>query len=96
MKIFHENFPKALRINKTSITDKNVIADKFNEFFINVGSNLASKIPPSNKNFDSYLLHVSTIFAEKSITEEEFKKALLKPNRIEGYDNIKVNVVKKT
>ena len=31
-KVFHENFSKTLRINKTSISDKNVIADTFNDF----------------------------------------------------------------
>ena len=74
-KVFPENFSKTLRINKTSITDKIVITDKFNEFFINVGSNPASKIPPSNTNFDSYFPEISTIFVENSITEEEFKNA---------------------
>ena len=74
-KVFHENFPNTLRINKTSITDKNVIADRFNEFFVNVGSSLASKIPPSNKNFDLYLPHISRIFTKNSINKEEFKKA---------------------
>ena len=44
-------------------------------FFINVGSNLASKIPPSNRNFDSYFPKISAIFTENSITEEEFKNA---------------------
>ena len=53
---------------------------------------MAAKIPPSNMNFDSYLPHVCTIFAEKSVTEEELKKAFfsLKPNRTPGYDNINV------
>ena len=48
-------------------------------------------------NFDSYLPHVCTIFAEKSVTEEELKRAFfsLKPNKTRGYDNINVNVVKK-
>ena len=84
-------------INKKSITDKKIIADKFNEFFINIGSNLAAKIPPSNMNFDSYLPHVCTIFAEKSVTEEKLKRAFfwLKPNKTPGYDNINVNIVKK-
>ena len=71
-KVFHENFPKTLRINKTSIIDKNVIADKFS---INLGSNLTSKIRSSSKNFDLYLPLISTIFAKNSLTEEEFKKA---------------------
>ena len=96
-KVFRQNLPNNLKINKKSITDKKIIADKFNEFFINLGPNLAAKIPPSNMNIDSYLPHVCTIFAEKSVTEEEFKKAFfsLKPNKTPGYDNINVNIVKK-
>ena len=95
-KAFHQNLPNNLRINK-SITDKKNIADKFNEFFINIGSNLAAIIPPSNMNFDSYLPHACTIFAEESVTEEALKIAFfsLKPNKTPGYDNINVNVVKK-
>ena len=96
-KVFHQNLPNNLRINQTSITDKKIIADKFNEFFINIGSNLAAKIPPSNTNCNSYLPHICTIFAEKSVTEEELKRAFfsLKPKKTPGYDNINVNVVKK-
>ena len=47
--------------------------------------------------FDSYLLKVCTIFAEKSVNEKEFKRAFfsLKPNKTPGHDNINVNVVKK-
>ena len=96
-KVFHQNLPNNLRLNKTSITDINIIADKFNEFFINIRSNLAAKIPPSNMNFDSYLPHVCTTFADKSVTEEELKRAFfsLIPNKTPGYDNTNVNVVKK-
>ena len=66
-------------------------------FFINIGSNLAAKIPPSNVNFDSYLPHVYTLFAEKPVTEEELKRAFfsLKPDKTPGYDNINVNIAKK-
>ena len=48
-------------------------------------------------NFDSYLPHVCTIFAEKSVTEEELKRAFfsLELNKSPDYDNINVNVVKK-
>ena len=75
-KVFRQNLPNNLKINKKSITDKKIIADKFNQFFINLGPNLAAKIPPSNMNIDSYLPHVCTIFAEKSVTEEELKKGI--------------------
>ena len=58
---------------------------------------MAAKIPSFHMNFNSYLPHVCTIFAEKSVTEEELKRAFfsLKPNKTPGYDNINVNVVKK-
>ena len=49
------------------------MAYEFNTFFVNVGTNLAVKVLPSNKNFDLYLKHNSTIFAENSKAEEEFK-----------------------
>ena len=96
-KVFHQNLLNNLKISKKSITDKKIIADKFSEFFINIGSNLAAKILASNMNFDSYLPHVRTIFAGKSVTEEELKRAFfsLKANKTPGCDNINVNVVKK-
>ena len=49
-------------------------------------------------NFDLYLPDISTIFTENSLTEEEFKKAFcsLKPNKTAGYDNININITKKT
>ena len=90
-------FAKTLRINKPSITDKIVIADKFHELFIIVGSNLTAK-PPFNKNFDSYLPHISTLLTNNSINEEKFKKSfgLLKHNKTAGYDNKNINVIMKT
>ena len=78
---------KALRINKTSITDKNVISDQFNEFL-----SIYAQIPPSNKNFYLFLSQISTISAENSITKEEFEKTfLLKHFKTACYDKINVN-----
>ena len=59
---------------------------------------MAAKIPPSNMNFDWYPPQVSTIFAEKSVTEKELKRTFLslKPNKTPGYENINGSVVKKT
>ena len=33
------------RINEHDITDQHKIAEKFNEFYVNIGPTLASKIP---------------------------------------------------
>ena len=45
------NFPRRILINKQEIYDQRVIANEFNNFFVNVGSNLAAKIPSSEKTF---------------------------------------------
>ena len=37
--------PNLLMVNANVITKKNSIAEIFNDFFVNVGSNLASRIP---------------------------------------------------
>ena len=36
-------------------TDKITISEKFNDFYVNVGPNLASKIPPQNITPEHYL-----------------------------------------
>ena len=59
-------------LNKMSVTNKNVIADEFNEIFVNVDSNLDSEMPPANTNFEPCLPYISAIFAENSIIKKEF------------------------
>ena len=94
--IYHENFPKSLHIKKTSIIDKNVIADRFNKFFVIVGPNLAAKILPSYKHLEPYLPNASTIFAANPPTAEEVKKELysLKMNKTPGYYHINASIIK--
>ena len=38
-------------IDKVKITDTKTIANSFNNFFVKVGPNLASKIPKKDANF---------------------------------------------
>ena len=95
-KICNDKFPKSLDIIKEDITDKKFIAETFNKFFINIGSNLADKIPPSSTNFESYLLNITTALSDKPSSEKEFKDAFftLKTNKSPGYDNLHVNVIR--
>ena len=37
--------PKYFQLNDMHVVDKNVIANQFNEFFVNIGSKLAQTIP---------------------------------------------------
>ena len=78
------------------MTDQKTIAEKFKEFYVNGGSNLASKIPQNNNDYKSYLSDITTLFHEQDLTEQELKEAAasLKPNKSRGCDSTHVNVIK--
>ena len=44
-------------INKNVVTDPEIIANSFNSFFVNIGSNLANKIPKIKKNPNDYIFN---------------------------------------
>ena len=91
-----ESSPKKIALENKEITDQKTIVEKFNDFYVNVGPNLASKIPQNNNDYKSYLPDITTLFDEQDLTEQELKEAVasLKPNKSPGCDNIHVNVIK--
>ena len=72
-RVQNDSFPKSLIIANEEITDKKSIAEKFNNFFVSTGTDLAAEIPHDTTNFESYLPNITTIFRENCLTEEEFK-----------------------
>ena len=76
-------FPKSINVNKKSIKKNNLIAAEFNEYFTNVGPNLANKIQNTSKTFDDFLLPVQKNMEHKDLTFQEFEKAfkLVKHNK---------------
>ena len=46
---------RKLTINKMDVYDKPEIANALNDFFRNIGQNLASQIPESSKAFETYI-----------------------------------------
>ena len=95
-KICNDKLPKRLDINKEEISDQKTISEMFNEFSINIGSNLADKIPPSSTNFESYLPNITTALSDKPLSKKESNDAFftLKTNKSHSYDNLHVNVIK--
>jgi len=89
-------FPKEISLNGKLISHNSEIATAFNEFFINIGSNLASKIPNSTKTFNSYLNDTHEKMTESKLSRKELLTAFnsLKSNKSAGIDDISVNVVK--
>ena len=85
-------------VNGTLTTDSNVIANKFNEYFTNIGPNLAKNIPGSCTSFRKFLTHnyINTFFV-KSIEDDEIKKVVMSlKDGAPGIDCIPASVLKHT
>ena len=95
-KINENRLPKKIALENKEITDQKTIAEEFNEFYVNVGPNLASKIPQNNNDYKLYLPDITTLFDEQDLTEQALKEvvASLKPNKKPGCDSIHVTVIK--
>ncbi len=48
------------KLNNIQVSDPTLIANGFNSYFVNVGSNLAREIPPADINFQDFLQHASS------------------------------------
>ena len=88
--------PKKFIIDNESITDPNKIANKFNDFFTTIGSNLASKIKKSSTSPVSFMKHrcPHSLFLNL-VTEYEVIKIInnLK-HTVAGFDGINSVVLK--
>jgi hypothetical protein len=90
------NLPKRLFVDGNETFEKYKIASKINEYFVNVGPDLASKVSKSQQNFDKYLQNCNSIMKEFVLTVEEITEALnsLKINKSAGIDEITPNIIK--
>jgi hypothetical protein len=83
--------------NNSIISDPKQIANKFNNFFINIGPDLAKKITPVSENFGKFLppKNTNSIFL-KPTDNLEIKEIILglKNSYSKGHDNISVNTIK--
>ena len=89
--------PTEITVNKTDIFDTKTMADEFNKFFTNIGTDLANKIPNASKRFDFYKTKVNTSMESQSLSIKELKDAFfsLKINKSPGHDGVSFNVIKK-
>ena len=79
------------------VNNPQLIANKFNEFFTNVGPSLATKIPHSTADHKSYLSgSFSDSFFASPTTPDEIINIVssLKSSNSEGVDGINLNVIK--
>ena len=86
------------RCNDAQVADKNEIVEKFNEYFVNIGSSLAAQIPISSKHFSHYLrpqalMHSFSLYL--CDPHEIFQIISKLPNKnSSGFDSIPMHIMK--
>ena len=85
------------KYNNEIIEDPKIISSKFNKFFVNIGSSLASKIPKVDTDMLQFMQgeFVNSMYLD-SVSKEEVLKIIHKEksNKASGWDDIDINVVK--
>ena len=73
-----------------------LIANKCNDFFVNVGSSLAKTIPLSPQNPTDYMMqNIDTIFNINPVTEDEIVKIMGQfKDSAAGWDSLKPSIIK--
>ena len=84
----NQTLPKHPIVDKIEIHNAKSVAEKFNNFFVNIGPYLANKIPQCDLTFKSYLPRVNTTLKEAVLSENEFEEAFktLQRNKAPGHD----------
>ena len=82
--------------NGTIIKDGEQIANKFNKFFVNVGSNLSRAIPKSNKEPRNFIQHTPyECFCVMPVNDEEVIKIISSfKDSSAGWDELKPGIIK--
>ena len=88
-------FPKKFITDNLEITDTKTAAKIFNNFFVTISPNLASKFPKSDTNVKAYISKANTKLHKNRLTEGKILEAFktLKINKAPGFDEIHVNVI---
>ncbi len=85
-------FPLYFKDGENMVTSKELIVNKFNTFFTNIGSKLSQQIKrPKNKSFKDYLISNNNNQFKFQITNEEFVGQIidkLAPKTSFGFDGI--------
>ena len=95
-KLNMERLPNELYVDNHKITDKTEIAETLNNFFVNIGPDLASTFKPSHFNFEDHLKDDNILLQESNLTNDEFKQAFnsIKKGKNPGYDDISNDTIK--
>ena len=89
---------KKFKHNGKIIEDGQQIANHFNDFYVNVGENLAKKIPKTGKNHSEYMQNSNphnSVFNQTEVNEDEVLKIISNfKDSAAGWDELKPSIVK--
>ena len=91
-----KNTIDSFSINGVKIEDKNEISDKLNEYFVNIGRNLAAQVPASSTDFSQYMKNKcsNSIYLFSTDAKEVVNIVLsLKNKNSFGIDRIPVKIM---
>ena len=83
-------------VNSTEINKDKRIANEFNNFFIDIGPELAKEIPRTARSFKSYVPKSNSTMLTGPISVNKLKNAFFstKTNKCPGNDEINSNVIR--
>ena len=94
------SFPDYFTHNNTTFHTPDIIAEEFNNFYVNIGPDLANKIPVHNKNALDFMPHydIPNTFFLSPTTPQEVISILgrMKPKCSTGLDDISPKLLKHT
>ena len=89
--------PNFITLKNREIFDKKEIAETFNNYFVNIGPNLATSIPENKMTFQNYIYYDGPCLSTINLTDLELENAFasLKTKKSSEYDDISADVVKR-
>ena len=92
------SLPNFLELNGIQITDKQQIADKFNDYFANIGLDIQGMVPETNKMYNDYMpeqINASMFLIPTDPGNVIDVGMKLRPKSSSGYDNISTKLLRK-
>ena len=85
--------PSKIIVNNIEVNEDKRIANEFNNFFIDIGPELAKQIPRPARSFESYVPKSNSTMSTGPISVNELKNAFfsIKTNKCPGHDDINFN-----
>ena len=101
--IINKKKKTTLKSNKIIVNDKTeenpeIIANAFNDYFVNIGKNISDSVPVCNRHYSSYLPapNRNSIFLQPTDIHEVTNVIKMLKRKSPGYDDITADIIKRT